>query len=362
MKQLVFDLIDRQGGSISYAEYMNLVLYHPEHGYYSSTRQKIGKGGDFYTSSNVSDVYAKVFAAFFSRMVEKDLAEPAFCEIGGGTGRFLEALLLEWKNCSPRTYEALTVISVEGSGFHRNLQMERCADLAVSVQEQLPENFRGIIFSNELFDAFPVHVVAKIDSQLFEVKVAYKNGALVEEFEPLKNEEIASFLLWQNIELSEGQRFEVPLAMLSYMRMLDHACEAAVIAMADYGYTNAEWHTPARKQGSMRGYFRHQMMPPLLHPFEMDITTHIHFDAYEKKAEELGWNLLVKERQDQFLMNAGILSFLHEHSHRDPFSPSAKQNRAVRDLIMPGGISSAFHVFLHGKGIERLTDDIYKKW
>src|ERR687893_824887 len=34
-------------GRITFAEYMNLALYHPQHGYYNSERPSIGKQGDF---------------------------------------------------------------------------------------------------------------------------------------------------------------------------------------------------------------------------------------------------------------------------------------------------------------------------
>ena len=47
--------------SISYSTYMNLVLYTEGHGYYMKEREKIGRQG-FFTSSNVSSVFAKTFA------------------------------------------------------------------------------------------------------------------------------------------------------------------------------------------------------------------------------------------------------------------------------------------------------------
>jgi SAM-dependent MidA family methyltransferase len=363
MIQSVIEYIHKQGGAITYSEYMNLALYHPELGYYSRRKQKIGKDGDFYTSSNVSDVFAKVFAKLFSRLVKSGAAEPAFCELGGGTGRFLAAMLHEWQELSPETFKILNVYSAEKSEFHRELQLSSNKlqrHTSVSSISELPKPYRGILFSNELFDAFPVEVIEKRHNQLFEVYISFnQERELVEKLEPLKNDKIRNYLDWQNIQLSEGQRFEIPLAMLEYLDEINALAEQAVIVTIDYGYSNKEWEHPARFEGSMRGYFRHKMMTPLERPFEMDLTAHIHFDALEKRAEEFGWSLLKRERQDLFLVNAGILSYLKENGELNPFGEAAKQNRAIRSLIMPEGMSSSFQVYIHEKGTNLQGKDIY---
>jgi len=352
--QTVIDYIIKQGGAITYSQYMNLVLYHPVLGYYAKNKQKIGKNGDFYTSSHVSNVFGKLFAKIFAELVENETVHPSFCEIGGGTGRFLSEMLDEWKRISPETYDNLNVITIEKSAYHRELQIDQAESHAITVIpsiDKLPGLYSGIIFSNELFDAFPVEVIENRDSILYEVYITFnQNNELVEKLMPLTSRKIIQYLEWAEIQLLEGQRYEIPLKMLEYMDKLNDCTERALIFTVDYGYTNREWQHPARLEGSMRGYYRHQMMNPLQHPFEMDITTHIHFDALEKRAEEYGWSLLESERQDEFLLKAGILSFLKYNDEVNPFGAIAKQNRAIRSLIMPEGISSFFHVYVHEKG------------
>ncbi|QNG61231.1 SAM-dependent methyltransferase [Bacillus sp. PAMC26568] len=357
MMKTLFDYIIKQGGAISYSQYMNLALYHPVLGYYSKNKQKIGRNGDFYTSSHVSNVFGKLFAKYFAELVERDEVNPSFCEIGGGTGRFLAEMLDEWKRISPETYSNLNVFTIEKSGYHRELQVDQAESHAITVIpsiDKLSRPYSGIIFSNELFDAFPVEVIENRDSILYEVYITFnQNNDLVEKLMPLTNRKIIQYLKWQEIELLEGQRYEIPLKMLEYMDKLNECTERAVIVTVDYGYTNREWQHPARLKGSMRGYYRHQMMHPLQHPFDMDITTHIHFDALEKRAEEFGWNLLESERQDDFLLKAGILAFLKDNDELNPFGAIATQNRAIRSLIMPEGISSFFQVYVHEKGTNR---------
>lgn len=353
MMKTMMDYIEKQGGAISYSQYMNLVLYHPVLGYYTKNKQKIGRNGDFYTSSHVSNVFGKLFAKFFAEMIENEEVHPSFCELGGGTGLFLSEMLDEWKRISPETYSNLNVFSIEKSGYHRELQMDQADSHSItfiSSIDKLPRPYSGIIFSNELFDAFPVEVIEKRDSDLYEVYITFnQNNELVEKLMPLSNKKIIQYLEWLEIELTDGQRYEVPLKMLAYMEKLNAYTERSVIATVDYGYTNKEWQHPARLEGSIRGYYRHRMMHPLQHPFNMDITTHIHFDALEKRAKEFGWNLLVSQRQDDFLLKAGILSFLEDNDDLNPFGKIAKQNRAIRSLIMPEGISSSFHVYVYEK-------------
>ena len=55
---------------ISYAEYMEAVLYHPDLGYYMKNKQKIGRKGDFITTSNISDVYGRIIAKWFATCIK----------------------------------------------------------------------------------------------------------------------------------------------------------------------------------------------------------------------------------------------------------------------------------------------------
>jgi hypothetical protein len=58
-------------------------------------------------------------------------------------------------------------------------------------------------------------------------------------------------------------------------------------------------------------------------------------------------------------VNAGILSYLKENGELNPFGEAAKQNRAIRSLIMPDGMSASFQVYIHEKGTNLHGKDIY---
>src|SRR5215217_8061206 len=80
----------QERGRISFREFMDLALYQPEHGYYSSGRAAIGRGGDFYTSVSVGPVFGRLLARQFAELWDRlgNPAEFAIVEQGAHEGTF----------------------------------------------------------------------------------------------------------------------------------------------------------------------------------------------------------------------------------------------------------------------------------
>ncbi|EOW9527801.1 class I SAM-dependent methyltransferase [Bacillus cytotoxicus] len=350
--------------SISYRTYMEVALYNQEHGYYMKSRHKIGRNGDFFTTSNVSSVVAKTFARFFIRLVQRGEIEPNLCEIGAGTGRFAYDVLQEWHRLSPETFADLHYSIIELSPFHRKLQKQQLNSFSNLSQHQsykeLGDSFTGIVFSNELFDAFPVEVIEKRKGKLYEVRVSYTDeGKLIEVFRPIENETV-HYLRRHHIRLSEGQRFEVPIVAESYIEEIAAWLEEGLLITVDYGYTKEEWMHPAHREGSLRGYYRHQLIrSPLAYPGEMDITAHVHWDEIKKAGKTAGLDTIWHTKQSTFLLAAGILEQLMNHQDRNPFSENQKINRSIRSMILGGGIGDAFDILIQKKGLPFLDVNRY---
>ncbi|MGF6948443.1 SAM-dependent MidA family methyltransferase [Neobacillus sp. B4I6] len=344
---------------ITYADFMGAALYHPDFGYYMKDKQKIGRQGDFITTSNISDIYGRMMAKWFSHLCEWTQLAPVFCEIGAGNGRFAEAFLQEWHETikTPLKY-----IIVESSPYHQKLQRQLLTNFSVVQVESISnvEAFEGMVYSNELFDALPVRVIEKVDGQLFEVMIGIRRNELYEQKVLLTDSDILFFLQESKLKLKEKQRIEIPLAMEKMMREIAQSLRKGMVVTADYGYTLEEWMDPRRAKGSLRGYYQHQMIDDVLqHPGEMDITTHIHFDYLIQKGEQVELELITKLRQDEFLLKSGILKELANHYDPNPFSEVSKRNRAIRSLIMPSGISTYFHVVIQQKGFKLNENDVF---
>lgn len=349
-KFLINYINDKPLKVISYAEYMNLVLYHPELGYYMREGEKIGRNGDYITSSNMADIFGRTFARWYAGVVKDKSYAPQICEMGAGNGRFAKAFLQEWYTSEN---PELNYFILEKSPYHIEKQKELFEEKwnvqQIGDLDELKE-FKGLFFSNELFDALPVHVVKKQQGQFFEVMVSSEKDQLIEIEVPLINEEIYAFIEEHQLMIAEGQRIEIPLYMEEMISQVGRILTEGMVLTIDYGYTNDEWMEPARRDGSLRGYYQHKLINHVLvNPGEMDLTSHIHWDALENIGEKYGLRKVGKWRQDEFLLSIGILDELESHHDPNPFSEVNKRNRAIRGLIIPSGISTAFQVLVQEK-------------
>ncbi|MGM9987121.1 MAG: SAM-dependent methyltransferase [Bacillaceae bacterium] len=352
MKQIIVEKIQHAPEeAISYCEYIETVLYHQTDGYYTKQKLKIGKKGDFYTTSNVSDVYGEIIAAYFLEQIKQEGYAPNIYEFGAGNGRFAKAVI---KYFLANEVTDITYTLVESSPFHRQLQKEQLQNYEqIKIVDSLDDldRINGIVFSNELFDAFPVHVVEKFQDEVFEVYVGIQDSELAECYFPLQNEGIIAYMNKHEISLTEGQRYEIPLSVEAFMKQLAAKMDRCMIITVDYGYRKEELAAPYRKDGSLRGYYQHQQYSNvLIHPGEMDITYHIHFDEYIQSCQEQGILTESIMKQKEFLLSRNILEYLHPHAARDPFSKEHRHNRGILSLIVDGGISDHFIICIQKRG------------
>ena len=350
-------------GFLSYADFMKHALYHPELGYYSREQQKIGANGDFYTSSNVGDVFGRALGRWFVYIFRNFELDTRIIELGAGTGKIARSVLAIIKELDEQLFSKLIYTIVDTSSYHQELQKKSLENYTnVTYYNCLQEagKLTGIIFSNEFFDAFPVHIVEKKNGQLYEVGIAVEQDAFVEQLIPVYNLEIEEYLNQQQLQLAEGQRIEIPLSMVHYYRELAEQIQKGLLLTIDYGYTNEEWRDPAHRDGSIRGYNRHKMTGNILkNPGNIDMTTHIHWDTLRFCPKELNVETVAFMPQNEFLMSCGIFAEFNETASLNPFSLEHKRNRAIRTLIEPGQISSYFKALVQVKNLEKAHENLF---
>jgi len=357
MKNLILNAIqESEEHYITYEEFISLCLYDSDKGYYQKSDTKIGRRGDFYTTSSVGSVYGEVIASVFCRLIKNEVINPIFIEVGAGNGRFAYSFLTYCEKNEPEIFTNLEYRIVDESKYHRSLQMQILEQYAnvryYSNISELDKVHNGMIFSNELFDALPVRVVEFYHDKWQEVVISYNESyELIEKLIEIEDDSIYEFLQHHHFNGKHGQRIEIPVVMETVFMGLNKALEHGMIMTVDYGFTREEWNASHRVKGSLRGYYQHEMKTNVFEFLgEMDLTTHIHWDELRRIAEKNHIENVYFTSQRQALLDFGILNRLIEHASINPFSDEYKHNRAIQSLIMPGGISDSFQLLIQIKG------------
>ena len=358
-------------GKITFAEFMETVLYHDLYGYYSSERTKIGKRGDYYTSSSVHPIFAELLCKQIEEMrCVAGGKEFAIVEMGAGDGSLLCDILRCAKRDYPDLYSSSRYIIIEESRRMRERQRQSLVEeglLNQGVQwtdytdPVFDKGVAGCFLSNELVDAFPVHVVEKRGGDLQEVFVDYQGDVFTEVLGPPSSPEICRYFDRLGISLEEGQRGEVNLRAIEWMRWVVKNLTKGFVITIDYGYPAEELYAPDKKAGTLLCYHRHRVVAdPFINIGEQDMTTHVDFTTLTKTGEEAG--LLTAGFTDQmhFLFGLGIIERIgaigSEGTETGEPGPEreaeALQERLrIKTLIMPERMGNIFKVLIQYKGL-----------
>ncbi len=352
-------LIAERGG-ISFAEFMQQALYHPVYGYYMTARERIGRQGDFFTSSHVHSCFGRLIARQLEQMWQiMEKCPFTIAEQGAGDGYLANDILTAIAEEFPEFYNAVTykIVEISSDG-----QMRQSALLAGHIETgrvewcELPQlkGMIGCFLSNELVDAFPVHLVEKHGGELQEIFVVNGDGGFQEELRPLSTQELSAYFTELNIQIHEGNRCEVNLASRKWMTQVTEVLRKGFVLTIDYGYPAEELYAPWRHAGTLLCYQQHQTNDkPLQQVGLQDITAHVDFTTLQNVGSRRGLTPLYFGLQYQFLMGLGFVEMLIELEQREPDPTKAQALRmGLKTLIVPeGGMGDSFKVLIQGKHV-----------
>lgn len=318
LRQLIIERI-RDQGPLTFAEYMRMALYEPGYGYYVSGPARIGWEGDFYTSTDIGSFFAHCMGRQLQQMWER-LGKPhpfTVLEQGAGRKHLADEIQVWARREAPAFADALDYHTMDiRSGQNA---------LAISEDDLAPR----VLLSNELVDAFPVHVVEVRASKLYEVYVNLQDGRLSEILDEPSSEDVARYLddyhiSWRNYD--DGWRAEINLDARRWMHNTAHTLLGAgskrkrrgYLLTIDYGDKARSLYTLYRKRGTLACYFKHQVSDrPLLHPGEQDITAHVNFSALIDEGRRQGLHLHSFTTQREWLISMGLFEELARIRERD---------------------------------------------
>jgi SAM-dependent MidA family methyltransferase len=337
---------------------MELALYCPESGYYETKRDNVGRSGDFYTSVSTGVLFGQLLAFQFVEWLEELKTSSPLClvEAGAHDGK-LAGDILRWLQLNrPKLFEQIEYCIIEPSPHRQQWQRETLNGFDPKVRwfsrfnDSTIQRFNGIIFSNELLDAMPVHRFgwdAK-NKKWFEWGVAAESEKFVwaRMPEPIHDSQIPLHNPQLESVLPDGYTVETSPTAENWWREAAKVLDRGKLLTIDYSLTSDELFSPARTNGTLRAYFRHHASDDILASVgEQDLTAHVNFSAIQKVGEAAGLKTEVFCTQTKFLTQ--ILAKMQRDKNFGDWN--ARCTRQFQTLTHPEHLGHAFRVLVQSR-------------
>ncbi len=348
----------RKEGSISFRDFMDMALYYPELGYYTSPKEKIGGYGDFFTASELDRAFGELLGKQFVEIYNK-LGEKPFqiVEIGAGKGYLAHDILKYLRENHSDVYKNTQYILIEKSPYHIQIQKEILKDFDVVrwVQDIIDfedESIKGVVFSNELFDSFPVHLIRKIGGKIYEVYITLEDEENIKEVLKEPHEEILKYIKELNIHIPEGMQTEINLDAKDYIQKIGKKLKKGYVITIDYGYPSAELYKYYRMRGTLLCYYKHQYSENFYENVGMqDITSHVNFSALSYYGKLAGLETTGFTDQAHFLTNLGLMDIFAQLQEKGDLESYERLNR-LKTLVLPKGMGEKFKILVQHKNVK----------
>ena len=344
-----------QYGRITFAEFMELALYHPTDGYYTNGGA-IGAAGDYYTSPAAHPVFGAMIAIQLQQMWET-LGHPErfyVIETGSGTGRLAADLMNNLPSLESDFVETLRYVTIERS-FNappNALAIDHIFALGIPINDIV-----GCLISNELIDAFPVHRFLIDEGKPRELYVTENGGNIVEEPGEPSTPALKARLDRLSLPLPNGFRGEVNLGISPWIQEVSKALMRGFILTIDYGHLEYELYSSKRDRGTMQTFYNHVQSNCLYKRIgHQDITCQVDFSSVIYAGEQFQIKSLDLITQSDYLQKLGIGMWIRELRKTSLSQSELYSNlMAMRQLIEPAGLGN-FKVLIQEKntGIDSL--------
>ncbi|GJL55757.1 MAG: SAM-dependent methyltransferase [Nitrospirales bacterium] len=372
--QRIIDEISQQG-PMTFARFMELALYDQDGGYYmtsgtqasdvSREDSRIGWTGDFYTSSDVHPLLARCLIKQIQEM-DALLDHPTpftVVEMGPGKGLLARDVLQACVDDDSDLSSRLTYVLIERSPVMRAAQewhlrdyreKGRSIEWHSSLSALAHGSIHGLVLSNELVDALPVHRVSMVNNRLNEVFVDYRDGQFCQHLgEPSTPDILAyidSYTDGSNRTWSEGYCTEVHLESVCWMADVAHVLQRGFVLTIDYGHTAQDYYDASRNNGTLLCYHKHTASSnPFVRIGEQDMTAHVNFSALASKGAHVGLSVTGFTNLMHFLLGLGADRMLTD------VDPESEEMQSAIQFLRPHSMGQTFKILVQHKALESPT-------
>jgi SAM-dependent MidA family methyltransferase len=350
--------IAREGG-ITFREFMAAVLYHPKHGYYSTSAGAMSRGGDYVTSPEVHAIFGTLVAKQLFELWEA-MSRPTRFDIveqGAGTGLLARDILRRAQR-EPEFAAAVRYRIIEISPALTRAQHDTLAELelpdgAIDWIDALPAGITGCVLSNELVDAFPVHRVVRHGGELREVYVTWRDGRFADDLRPPSDGALRAYFDDLGLTPGEGCYAEVNLDAPRWITEVARSLDHGYALTFDYGYEAPQLYAPWRRDGTLLCFYRQSAgSDPYQRIGKQDITASVDFTTLRLAGERAGLRTIGMTDQADFLVRLGIGEGVAAAAQQSAAQMEEyfARRRVVMDLIDPAKLGRV-KVLLQGKGV-----------
>jgi NADH dehydrogenase [ubiquinone] 1 alpha subcomplex assembly factor 7 len=294
-----------RNGPISVADFMEMCLYDPQHGYYNHCTP-FGAAGDFITAPEISQMFGELIG-LWAADVWQSIGKPdpvALIEFGPGRGTMM-ADALRAARAAPEFQRAVRVHLIETSPDLQSRQrqtLSRIDDVAMHWHASIDEvpAAPSIIIANEFFDALPIRQAERRTTGWHERTVAVDAaGALMLTVarEPLSD--LGPRLPAAMVRAQIGEVFEWRPRKFA-IEIARRAAAGGAALIIDYG------HVKSATGDTFQAVRSHRYASPLASPGLTDLTAHVDFEALGKAAQEAGARVHGPIEQGTWLKRLGI--------------------------------------------------------
>jgi SAM-dependent MidA family methyltransferase len=345
-------------GPLTFARFMAIALYDPDHGYYRVAADRPSRSGDFLTAPELHPI----FGAVIGRQVDevwRRLERPdpfVMREYGAGSGTLAAAILDGLRADDSGLGDVLRYEPVEINEVRRTEAVERLGPAARTRRAGGPSRFTGVVLANEFLDALPVHRVEQDGCRLRELFVAWDDaaGRLVEQPGEPSTDALAARLDEDGVTLLDGQVGEVCLEVEPWLAGVAADLEQGLVLVIDYGHQAPALYDPARRGGTLRAYSGQRAhADPFIAVGRQDLTAHVDLTALEAAARTHELTVLGEVSQAELLVGCG----LEELVDRVRSNPKTSMEEwlglrsAIARLLDPAALGG-FRAVLLGRGLD----------
>ena len=299
---------------------MELALYAPGLGYYANGSTKFGtlpqgtkqadgsvkgSGSDFVTAPEMTPLFGYSLA---QQVAEALQATGTFdiWEFGAGTGALALQVISALKAMGQRV-DRYHIVDLSDSLKDRQRHTLREHLNTVQWVSTLPAKFSGVVLGNEVLDAMPVTLLARVKGAWMERGVALFEGQWTWADRP------TTLRPPMEVEGEHDYLTEIHPQAEAFVRTLADRMERGAAFFLDYGFPEAEYYHPQRHMGTVMCHRAHQADGNPLDAVGLkDITAHVNFTGIAMAAQDAGFDVLGYTSQAHFLMNCGLVQLMQE--------------------------------------------------